>query len=158
MAIDTVGIEIFGVYSRGVPNEERIILRTSAPVSLFMFALILGRKALSNSVVPIADQFLWLGMTDIAVPSWIFIYTGIGTPTISQETHTKDPIHTLYWNRRKVLLSDPEVVPALIRLDWLEIGSKGETPVQNLSSNNNQTDLDKIVQRLLADQGYGSSP
>ena len=136
-------IQIFGVYDRGVPNTERIVLRVNRPMNLATYFLILGLRGSlgADIVIPIPDNSLWLGATSINVPSWIFIFTGCGITGISQEVHSKDPLHSLYWNRQNVMLTHDDIVPALIHVDSVEIGNK---PNKTLADMTNQQNNDAI--------------
>lgn len=119
-------IEIFGTYDRGVANKERVVLRVTAPIRLSNYFLFLGytNPSYPNNVWPINDQFLWLNDTIMQVPGWIFVYTGKGAPSITQETITKQPAQSLYWNKDNVVLTDPNVTPTLACFSTLEIGNK----------------------------------
>lgn len=119
-------IELFGVYDRGVPNEERIVLRVNAATSLKDYFLVLGYtdgKA-GNSIWPANDNFLWLTDINMDVPSWVFVYTGKGKPGISIEKVTNQPLQTLYWNKENVVLDNPNINPALASFGLIEIGNK----------------------------------
>lgn len=119
-------IEIFGVYDRGIPNTERIVLKVNRLTSLKNYLLILGvtHPAHPEVIWPINDQMMWLSDISMDVEGWIFIYTGKGTPSISIEVNTSQPLHNLFWNRDNVLLSDPLISPALIQIGAVEIGNK----------------------------------
>lgn len=119
-------IEIFGVYDRGVPNEERIVLRVDGAVALSQYFLFLGYTDGQNGKIiwPYPDNFLWLTDINLNVPSWIFVYTGKGTPCISTERTTNQPLQTLYWNKDSVILDNPNVNPALSTFGLIEIGNK----------------------------------
>lgn len=81
------------------------------------YALVLGVKAAKETIYPIQDNFLWLGRTILEVPGWVFVYTGPGATTaVSLEDHTKEPIHSMYWNKAGVILQDSQVLPALIQI------------------------------------------
>lgn len=141
-------IEIFGVYGRGVPNKERIILRAYAPLDLKNYALILGYELPGDTVLPYPDNFLWLGPSVVEIPSWIFVYTGSGRNGLTQEVNTKDPVHNIYWNKDEVLLSDHRVLPTLIRINAEHIGNVGETPVQRLQKNLELPGMEELTKAL----------
>lgn len=147
-------LEIFGIYSRGVPNAEKIILRSNGPVNLSNYALILGHEAIENTVFPLADHFLWLGPSRLMVPSWVFVFTGQGETSTSQEMHTKDPCQNLYWNKENVILTNPKILPTLIYLGSVEIGRKSETPVTQLDDKRRDEFTKQLLQSLaqIADQ------
>ena len=143
-------LEIFGTYDRGVPNLERIVLRANQPLKLSPYCLLIGFHVEGKALFPIPDQFLWLGSLQLEVPSWIFVYTGPGEPGISQEAHTKDPVHTIYWGKESVLFGNPEIVPGLIRVESVEIDNKPPRSVQELIKKAEEptTDLAQLLAYL----------
>ena len=126
-------LEIFGTYDRSTPNSERIVLRANQPVNLAEYFLILGLRAPleANYVYPIPDQSIWLGPTAIEMPSWVFVYTGNGTNSVSKEKHTGDPIFTVFWNRSEVILTHDDIIPTLLHFDRVEIGNKPNKKLQD---------------------------
>lgn len=147
-------IQIFGVYDRGAPNTERIVLRVNRPMNLASYFLILGFRGPMgvNVVIPIPDSSLWLGATSINVPSWIFVFTGNGKTSISQEVHSKDPVHCLYWNRPNVVLTHDDIVPALIHVDSIEIGNKPNKTLADVTNQQN-SDINSDLMRLFNTHG-----
>lgn len=143
-------VEIFGIYDRGVPNQERIVLKVNRAVDLTYYALVLGVKAVNDTILPFRDNYFWFGKIEMLIPGWIFVYTGKGTPGISQETYTKEPAHSLYWNRPTVLLSDPDVIPAVFRMTDIHIGNKANKSISDLKNQDAQNaDSDAFYQQLL---------
>ncbi|ACT50263.1 hypothetical protein [Methylovorus glucosotrophus] len=122
------GIEIFGVYDRGVPNKERVVLRVTQTLNLANYFLIVG-LAHENNIWPFNDSFLWLTNIEVVGPAWVFIYTGKGTPRVELEMNTKQPLHALYWGKEKVIF-DKDISPALVSFGPVEIGNK---PSKDLS-------------------------
>ena len=143
MILPPPNIDFFGVYDRGVPNLERIVLRVNGAVDLSQYFVCLGLRAPLNIdlILPIPDQFLWLGRTYIDTPGWVFIFTGVGTPGVSQEVNTKEPVHNLYWNKPQVTFAHQDIVPALIHCDLVIIGNK---PNKSVSDLNNQNILEQF--------------
>lgn len=135
-------LQIFGVYDRGLPNLERIVLRVNQNTNLSQYFIVLGYRGHLgvDTVLPIQDQFLWLGSNVIESPAWVFIYTGSGSPVITHEKHTKEPLHSLYWNKPNVVLAHNDIVPALLHVDSVQIGNKSnltlaDTPKQKSGDN-----------------------
>lgn len=114
-------LELFGVYDRALPGKERIVLRVNEPVSLAPFALLIGWQTSEGGIVPLNDQFFWLGPRDINVPGWVFVYTGSGNEILSTETGTGEPLQALYWGKRSVVFTSPMVIPALIQIADVDI-------------------------------------
>ena len=123
MDIESRALEVFGVYDRGVPNRERIVLRANRPIELTRYALLLGVEGRDQSFIPLRDEFLWLGTQFIATPGWVFVYTGDGQGGVSQETFTKDPIYMLFWQKPSVILDDHRLIPTLVSFGDVEIGN-----------------------------------
>jgi hypothetical protein len=147
----TPDLDIFGVYDRSIPNRERIVIRVNHPANLAEYFLVLGVRGPvgADLIVPIPDQSLWLGATFVQVPSWIFVYTGSGKTGISQEKHTGEPVHTLYWNKEQVALIHDDVVPALIRVATVQIGNKPNKSLEDVGKPQDG-DLAIMLKRLLA--------
>lgn len=135
MIVQPPDLDIFGVYDRGVANKERIVLRVNRPVDLSQHFLFLGVRGPMNSevVFPIPDQFIWLGNGILDAPSWVFLYTGKGTPTVTRETNTNQPLQYLYWNKTQVALNHPDIIPVLIHSDQLLIGNKPNQSIEDLN-------------------------
>ena len=113
MYFDTPELEIFGVYDRGIPNKERIVLRANLDTNLSTYCLVLGFTGGNpNIIFPVSDHFLWLGNIIAAQNSWIFIFTGPGTPAVTQEINTKFPVQNIFWNKRNVVLDNQDLTPA----------------------------------------------
>lgn len=126
-AVDATELELFGIYDRGVPNRERIVLRAHRPVDLSNYALLLGIRGKHGSIVPAPDQFQWLGATRVEGPAWVFVYTGPGQPTVTLETTTKEPAHSIYWNKPSVIFTDPQLIAALVYMSPVQIWAKDKT-------------------------------
>jgi hypothetical protein len=105
-----------GVFDRGIPNQERIVLRAQIPVNLAAFALILTVQQ-NNSAIPLADQFFWFGDIVLEANTWIFIYTGCGSSRITTTSITNEPAYVLHWNRGNVIFHQESLHPTLIRID-----------------------------------------
>ena len=122
MNFDIPELEIFGVYDRGEPNKERIVLRANLETNLSTYCLVLGfTGGSSNIIFPIADHFLWLGNTIVAKNAWVFIFTGPGMSTVTQEENTKDPAHNIFWNKKNVVLDTLDLTPALLKINTVLI-------------------------------------
>lgn len=143
-------IQIFGVYDRGVPNLERIVLRVNRTTNLAYYFLVLGYRGPvgADTVIPIPDQSLWLGSTYIEAPSWVFIYTGSGNSGISQEKQTKEPLHSLYWNRPQVILTHDDIVPALMHVDFVQIGNKPNLTLADTTKQQGTNEFSEFLRML----------
>ncbi len=116
-------IEIFGVYDRGISNQERIVLRVNTTIDLSGLFLVLGFVGGNSNIFPIKDQFLWLGNVIVDGPGWVFIYTGEGTTRVTREINTNEPLHCIYWNKSTVVLSNEALMPALCNFLNVRIAS-----------------------------------
>jgi hypothetical protein len=137
MILESPALEIFGIYDRGVPNSERIVLYANQTVDLVNYFIIIGLRGQLgvDKIIPIPDQFLWLGQNTIQASGWIFIFTGPGKQSITKEINTNEPLLNLYWNKPDVILGHNDLVPALVRADFVQIGNK---PNKSISELNNQ--------------------
>lgn len=107
-------LRIFDVQDRGIPNSEHVVLRADAFCDLGHFWMGIGLRQGDNSIFPINDNLLWLGSGYVVQGDWIFVYTGLGTPTVNEIPNQKNRIYTLHWNRDKILFGAREIFPYLI--------------------------------------------
>ena len=147
MPPDILELQIFGVYDRGVPNAERIVLRPLIALDLANYALTLGVRT-PRGAWPTTDHYFWLGSYLIEPPSWIFVYTGPGRPKVTHESQTKEPVHVMHWNKPEVVFQNPDVVPVLLRFDGLQIGSQPPRSVSDVYPY--QTALPLTLKSLMA--------
>ena len=112
---------VIGAYDRGVPNQERIVLRANGAVSLGQFALFLGIRQESGFVTPIRDNFYWFGDGILSKGDWIFLYTGPGEGRSNVAPNTTEKLYTVHWNRSHTILNSHEIVPVLMRIDAIQV-------------------------------------
>src|SRR5882724_12531878 len=72
-----------------------------------------------NTLQPFYDNAFWFPDVAIDPPTWVFIFTGPGTPTVSFEKYTGAPLHILYWGRKTTIFTTPNIVPVIIRNDGM---------------------------------------
>lgn len=114
-------LTLVGVYERGIPNQERIVFRATQTVDVGQFGIILGIKNSPGMAVPIRDNFFWFGDGILNDGDWVFLYTCPGKSTGSVIPNTDSKLYTVFWGRKKVVLSDSNIVPMLIRLDAVTV-------------------------------------
>jgi hypothetical protein len=112
---------VFDVADRGVPNQERIVIRANGPVSLGRYGLMLGVKASFGSAFPIRDNLLWFGDAALWEGDWLFVYTGPGESRVSQIPNTNGRIVSVHWGRAQTILQNQALVPILFRLDAVQV-------------------------------------
>jgi len=125
-------IRFWGAYSRGIPNEERIVLQnvSELPINLAPYGLILGWKGGVAGATPFPDFYYWFGEIEIAPRGWFFLYTGKGTTRITTTINSSDPAIVSHWDKESVIFQNPMVVPILFRLGALTIENYVEPPPQ----------------------------
>ncbi len=109
-------MSLVGVFDRGVPNRERIVLRPTDKVNLHEFFLVLAVRLDNGMVMPIHNQAFWFPDIELAPPGWIVVYTGPGTSTRTTIPESGQPAHTFHWGNKQTVLNRPEVVPILFSL------------------------------------------
>ncbi len=114
-------LTVVGVYDRGKPNQERIVLVANDTVNLGQYGLMLGIRAADGSAIPLRDNMLWFGNGYASKGDWIFVYTGPGEPRVSDLTNTKDKLYIVHWGRGKTVLGRKEIVPILFRVDAVQV-------------------------------------
>jgi hypothetical protein len=107
-------LTIVGIFDRGVANRERLVLRPTEPVNLAHFFVTLSlRNETTRAVHPVADQAFWFPEFVLAPPSWIFLYTGRGTPSQSVIPATQHTAYAFHWGKDKTVFQDTRIVPAV---------------------------------------------
>lgn len=112
-------IEYWGVYDRGIPNQERLVFRPRIPLDMTQFFVALAIKGDHESISTFFDQAYWFPDVVIEPPSWVFLYTCAGTSKVTTEAVTKAPLHALFWGKPSTLFHAPTVIPVIFRIDGL---------------------------------------
>jgi hypothetical protein len=118
---DLCELAIVGVFDRGIPNRERIVIVPQQQVNLGQYGLMLGLRASGNTAVPIRDNLLWFGDGFVDTSDMLFIYTGPGEPRATAIPNGRGRIISVHWGRGTVLFGDPNFVPILFRIDAVTI-------------------------------------
>ncbi|HEX9879313.1 MAG TPA: hypothetical protein VGB25_03865 [Candidatus Binatia bacterium] len=122
MIVDLITeLSLVGVYDRGVPNEERIVLVARDSINMGQYGVMLGIRSVAGSAFPIRDNLLWFGDAQLTNGDWIFIYTGPGEPRSTNLPGINTKIYTVHWGRDKTVLHDQNVVPILFRVDAVQV-------------------------------------
>ena len=112
-------LELVGVFDRGVPNLERIALRSRQHVDMSQFAILAGLYTTNGltlqALLPANDHFFWFGNAFAEKDEWIFVYTGSGMPKKTTLEGTNITAYVLHWNKPTTLFADSRMVPALLR-------------------------------------------
>lgn len=124
MIVDLITeLTVIGIHDRGVPNQERIVIRVNDTVDLGQYGLMVGVRATSGMAFPIKDNLLWFGDAVVSQGDWIFIYTGHGKPKDSLLPNTNNRIYSLHWGRDWTVFSNQELLPILFRIDAVQVPS-----------------------------------
>lgn len=111
-----------GVYGRGVPNEERIVLMPSVPLSLTTLAIMLGWRTSPTSALPIRDNLFWFGEGEIELGSLVFLYTGSGEYRQTRMP-TGEPAYVFHWGRSSTLFANSNIVPLVVEFGAITVGT-----------------------------------
>jgi len=115
-------LELLGVADRGVPNRERVVLRSHGHVQMGGYALFLGiRSHAPGFALPVRDSMFWLGDGPVRPDDWVIVFTGSGTPSNTQMPDAPGKIYLLYWGRPTTIFHDPQVVTMLLRLGGVSV-------------------------------------
>jgi len=122
MIVDSITeLAIVGVYDRGIPNQERIVIHAKEVANLGQYGLMIGVRAADGSAFPIRDNFLWFGDGLISKGDWVFIYTGPGEPRATTLPNTQERLYSVHWGRNETILHHPDLVPILFRVDAVQV-------------------------------------
>src|SRR5687767_1786851 len=93
-------LSIVGVFDRGVPNNERIVLSANQDVNMGQYGLMLGIRGQPGWGTPIPDNLFWFGDGLASKNDLIFVYTGPGEPRASELPMLKAKAYVLHWGRK----------------------------------------------------------
>lgn len=110
-------LSIVGVYDRGVPNKERIVICANESVATGQFGLMLGIRAEDGTAIPVRDNLLWFGNAWLNKGDWVFVYTGPGEARVTDVPNNTERLYSIHWGKKKVALQSMEIVPILFRMD-----------------------------------------
>lgn len=111
-------IMLVDVYDRGIPNRERIAYVAQRSLDLGEYVVCLAATLPDDTVTPLPDRMLWLGVEHVERGQWIFVYTGVGERRLSR-MENGDPVVVIPWQQRQTILADPRVVPIMFHLDGI---------------------------------------
>ena len=135
---NTTELRIVGIYDRGVPNQERIVLKVNELLNLAQYGILIAFQiAPEGPATPYNDQFIWLTERIIKEGTVIFIYTGPGEFRETVVLGTDIPALVMHWGKQYTIFANSNVVPILCRIDALHIAE--------LSYNLPQSDKLEIV-------------
>lgn len=112
---------LVGVYDRGLPNQERIVILANETVNAGQYGLMLGVRGSNGMAFPIRDNLLWFGDAIVTKGDWLFVYTGPGESTKSNIPNTEASLYTVHWGRNVTILNSQDVVPILFRVDAVQV-------------------------------------
>lgn len=114
-------LHLVGIADAGVPNQERVVLRPTQRLRLHGYGLTVGVPAAGPGALPLFDNVFWFPDVEVALPSWILVFTGKGRPMTSV-TPSGEQILALHWNRPLTVFDSRRVVPVLFRVDGSAVG------------------------------------
>jgi hypothetical protein len=115
-------LRLLGVYDRGIPNKERIVLKAKQNLDIGWYALILSIRGPSpGHATPMRDSLYWFGSGNVAANDWLFIYTGTGTDTKIPSNDKTCTLFIQFWNRPQTIFHNKQIVPVLWRLNGITI-------------------------------------
>lgn len=118
------------VLDRGIPNKECIAIMANQTINLGQYGVMLGQYSGLNSAVPFRDNLFWFGDAVVEAGDWIFIYTGLGSPTKSRSTDDKYDVYSTFWGRNSTMFANSNVVPMLFRIDAVNVPTPPENSPQ----------------------------
>jgi len=138
-------LEVVGVADPGVPNKERILLRTKWEIENIQ-AFMVGLGVLSSEedaqVTPLRNYVFYFTHCRPEVNSWIILYTGNGEPQTTEIPTTGQRAYTFFWGFDRVLFKNPKVVPMVLRIAGIE--HPGGAPLQLPGYSPTQTDSSSL--------------
>ena len=115
-------LQIVGVWDRGIPNKERIAIKTYRTTNLVDYFLFLGVPVGNQTAVPLTDNVLHLGQSIMGViepPTWVIVYTGPGETKLTTIKPSGESALVLHWGKKETALHNPNVVPVLLSAEGI---------------------------------------
>ena len=105
-----------GVFDRGIPNKERIMIRVLKSTEMAQYGVLLGWNIEGQGAPtqPYNDNFYWFGDGVVQPNDTIFLYTGAGEPRKTTVEGTGTPAYVLHWGRPFTLFADSSIVPMVV--------------------------------------------
>jgi hypothetical protein len=159
--IDELVLE--GVYDRGVPNRERIVLRPTQRIRLAEYIVTLALKLPGGLVRPITDNMFWFTEEiSIEPPYWVFLYTGPGETRFTTLLNTKEPALVVHWGRQATVLSSESIDPVIFHLEgmlapsapsWEDLSQQLNALMKNPPAESNTANLfSKVLHEALEEK------
>jgi hypothetical protein len=114
-------LSVVGIYDRGVPNQERIVLFVNTTINLGQYGIMLGIRDQAGTARPIRDNLFWFGDGIVNKGDWLFLYTGPGEPRFSTVPNNPEKIFTLHWGRNVTILGEGIIVPILFKVESVQV-------------------------------------
>jgi hypothetical protein len=129
---DITELRLVGVFDRGVPFKERVVIQVLQTVDLGLFSVLAGMRTAETGdlVVPMRDHVFWFGSALVNLNDWLFLYTGHGEPAVFPDAQTGGQLYTCYWNRSQTIFHDPQVVPTVVRFGGILVERRPEPAAQ----------------------------
>ncbi|QNK67836.1 hypothetical protein [Variovorax sp. PAMC26660] len=130
-------LSLTGVFDRGIPNAERIVIRVNEHVDMASYVLMQGLANGGGGAVPIRDAMFWFGNGLLEPNDWIFVYTAAGEPRsldlpLNDGSNGTHKLVMLHWSRTQTMFHAPNMVPILARIDALLTNLPALPPVPGL--------------------------
>ncbi len=116
-------------YDSSVNKRERVVFRPTEPVNLAAYALLTAWQDSTGLIAPLNNNLFYFGDCAVTPPCWVVVYTGKGKYHQVNHAATGHLIHTFYWGNDVTVFNVKEVVPVLIRIANVQIGSHASPPM-----------------------------
>lgn len=110
-------LSVVGVFSRGIANEERIVIRANEMIHVGQYGVMIGVRLGQGFASPVQDNLLWFGDAILNKGDWVFIYTGPGNARVTNLPNSQEKLYSIHWGREKTFLSNTDLTPILFRVD-----------------------------------------
>ena len=125
---DVIDLQLVGVYDRGIPNQERIVIKTNSWVNMAEYGVMIGLLGQNNMAAPYFDNLFHFKEISVVPNTWVFLYTGPGKE-IQSKTPAGDPAFVFHWGKPDTIFAHSHVIPILFRIGAVQLG----LPPQNQS-------------------------
>ena len=120
---DIVELQLVGVFDRGEPNRERIVIKSTSYVNLAQYGVLLGYMMDNGMAVPYRDNFYHFPEKLVLPNTWVFLYTGPGTDQETTRINTQEPAWVFHWQRPSTIFAQSRNVPVIFKMDSVLVGA-----------------------------------
>ncbi|MDD4870969.1 MAG: hypothetical protein PHR77_10450 [Kiritimatiellae bacterium] len=115
---DIIELLLLGVYDRGIPNQERIVLKVQERLNTAQYGVLLSISDLNSTAArPIWDNCFNFTEHIVDPGMILFIYTGPGSERRTTIAGTQIPAHVFHWGKKLTVFASTLITPIIFKVE-----------------------------------------